>query len=166
MNKLIIQKQRIALLFLTIVTLSLSACKVQLISAYDANIHTQITTATTNIDSFYTQMLATTTAGNPNRAYTNFASAYAAIEVQLRSLYNINCTRAKNAQQDTICKLTLNQWIKYEAMHKGANGNGTLQDFQITLNRDFMLAKMQAMEVSERVKTLGASQTSTNTTNP
>ncbi|WP_448701565.1 hypothetical protein ACFGVR_05075 [Mucilaginibacter sp. AW1-3] len=163
MNKLIIQKRRIVLLLLTAFTLSITACKVQLISAYDSTIHTQITTTTTNIDSFYTQMLATTTAGNPNRAYTNFASAYAAIEVQLRSLYNINCTRAKNAQQDTICKLTLNQWIKYEAMHKTA---GTLQDFQITLNRDFMLSKMQAMEVSERVKTLGASQTSTTTTNP
>lgn len=162
MNRLIIQKRKIALLLLTIVTLSFSACKVQLISAYDANIHTQIQTTTTNIDSFYTQMLATTSAGNPNRAYTNFASAYAAIEVQLRTLYNINCTRPKNAQQDTICKLTLNQWIKYEAMHKGT-GNGTLQDFQITLNRDFMLAKMQAMEVSERAKTLGTNQA--NTTN-
>ena len=162
MNKLIIQKRKVALLLLTVFVLSLGACKVQLISAYDANIHTQILTTTTNIDSFYTQMLATTTAGNPNRAYANFASAYAAIEVQLRTLYNINCTRAKNAQQDTICKLTLNQWIKYEAMHKGT-GNGTLQDFQITLNRDFMLAKMQAMEVSERAKTLGTSQA--NTTN-
>ncbi len=48
-------------------------------------------------------------------------------------------------------------------MHKGT-GNGTLQDFQITLNRDFMLAKMQAMEVSERAKTLGTNQA--NTTNP
>lgn len=163
MSKLILQKNRIAWLLLTVLGISFSACKVQLISAYDANIHTQITTTTTNIDSFYTQMLATTTANNPNRAYTNFASAYATIEVQLRTLYNINCTRAKNAQQDTICKLTLNQWIKYEAMHKGT-GNGTLLDFQITLNRDFMLAKMQAMEVSERAKTLGTNQAST--TNP
>ena len=163
MNKLIIQKRKIALLLLTIVTLSFSACKVQLISAYDANIHTQILTTTTNIDSFYTQMLATTKADSASRAYTNFASAYAAIEVQLRSLYNLNCTRAKNAQQDTICKLTLAQWVKYEAMHKG-KGNGTLLDFQITLNRDFMLAKMQAMEVSERAKTLGTNQA--NTANP
>jgi len=161
MNKLILQKRKAAFLLLTIVTLSFAACKVQLISAYDANIHTQITTTTTNIDSFYTQMLATTSSRDSSRAYAKFASAYADIEVQLRTLYNINSTRAKNAQQDTICKLTLSQWIKYEAMHKT---NGTLKDFQITLNRDFMLAKMQAMEVSERAKTLGVSQAST--TNP
>ena len=166
MHKLIQQKRRIAVLLLTVIALSFSACKVQLISAYDDAIHTQITTASKDIDTFYTQMLATTTQGSTARQYSNYASAYATIEVELRQLYTINSTRAKNAQQDTICKLTLNQWLKYEAMHKGT-GNGTLMDFQITLNRDFMLAKMQAMEVSERVKMLGASQTANtnNTTN-
>jgi hypothetical protein len=158
MNKLIAQKRKITLLLLTVISLSFSACKVQLISAYDDAIHTQITSAAKDIDTFYTLMLATTTQGSTARQYTNYAANYANIEVELRQLYTINSTRAKNAQQDTICKLTLNQWLKYENMHKT---NGTLRDFEITLNRDFMLAKMQAMEVSERVKALGTSQAST-----
>ncbi|OCX50483.1 hypothetical protein BEL04_22135 [Mucilaginibacter sp. PPCGB 2223] len=162
MNKIILRRSRIAVLLLSVFTLSFAGCKVQLISAYDDAIHTQITTASKDIDTFYTQMLATTTQGSAARQYSNFAANYATIEVELRQLYNINSTRAKNAQQDTICSLTLKQWLKYEAMHKGT-GNGTLMDFQITLNRDFMLAKMQAMEVSERVKMLGASQASSST---
>ena len=161
MNKLILQKHRVTALLLIVIVLSFSACRVQLISAYDDAIHTQITTASKDIDTFYTQMLATTMQGSTARQYTNYAASYANIEVELRQLYTINSTRAKNAQQDTICKLALNQWLKYEAMHKTAN---TLMDFQITLNRDFMLAKMQAMEVSERVKMLGASQVAGNST--
>lgn len=158
MNKIAAKSKAIGYLLLLITTLAAGACKLQLVSAYDDAIHTQITKATTDIDSFYTVMIASSLPGSDARSYSNYAVSYANIEVELRSLYLINGTRAHNAKQDTICKIVLNQWIKYENMHKT---NGKLNDFQIKINRDFMLAQMQALEVSERMKTLGVNQTNT-----
>jgi len=163
MSKLIIQKRKIALLLLAVITLSVAACKVQLVSAYDDAIHTQIVTASKDIDTFYTQMLATTTQGSTARQYSNYAASYATIEVELRQLQTINNTRAKNTQQTGICKAALDQWIQYEDTHKT---EGMLNDVEIKINRGIMLGQMQAMEVSERVKTLGESKTNTATTNP
>jgi hypothetical protein len=163
MNQITLRSRKVGYLLLFVFSLSVCACKLQLVSAYDDKIHTQITTATTDIDSFYTLMIATSAPGSTGRSFSNYAVGYANIEVELRSLYNINSTRSKNAKQDSICKIALNQWIKYEDMHKTAD---KLNDVQIKINRGIMLAQMQAMEISERVKTLGESQTNTTPTNP
>ena len=162
MNKTILSGRKAVYVSLLVLCISVCACKVQLVSAYDDKIHTQITTTTTDIDSFYTVMIASSAPGSAARSYTNYSIGYANIEVELRTLYNINFTRAKNARQDSICKIALNQWIKYEDMHKTSD---KLNDVQIKINRGIMLAQMQAMEIAERVKTLGESQTNT-TTNP
>jgi len=160
MNLTTLRSRRAGYLLLFVFSISICACKLQLVSAYDDKIHTQITTATTDIDSFYTLMLATTASGSSARKYSNYAANYANIEVELRSLSMLNSTRPKNGKQDTICKNALNQWIKYEGIHKTKDN---LNDLEIKINRDFMLGQMQALEISERVKMLGASQT--NTTN-
>lgn len=137
--------------FASLVLLPLVSCKVKLIADYDRHIHEQILTVTKDADLFYTRMLETKT-DSTERGYNQFIDQYVEIEVELRSLKNINLTRSNNSNQDTISANVLNQWIKYKEQHKAEN---TLSNAKIILNREFMLAQLRALEVSERAKQLG-----------
>ncbi len=154
-----LKRYRAVYLLLTLISLSVLSCRVQLISAYDQHIHDQILSTSKEIDQFYTSMLETTAPNTDARKYMNFVNNYVNMEVELRSLLNINSTRSKNGPQDTICKITLNQWLKYKNQHKQKD---MLNDFEIKLNRDYMLAQMNAMELAERAKVLGENQANQN----
>ena len=127
----------------------MSACRVSLIPAYDAQIAEQIDATSKTVDKLYLTMLETTVAADSGRSYAKFANQYVAVEVELNSLLTKNKLRPLNKNSLKIIENTLELWQKYKGEHKADN---TLSDGIIKLNRKTFNDLFFAMQVAEKEK--------------
>lgn len=138
-----------ALLFLVLLTASISGCKVTLLPNYNEDISNQIETTLKTVDKFYLTMLETTKNQAGQRSYANFINSYIDIEVELQSLLDKNKVRPLNKNSIAICENTLKQFQKYKDKHKADN---KISDENIILNRLYMHDQLMLMQMGEAFK--------------
>lgn len=135
------------------VALFFTACRVQFVPNYEADLSRQIETIAKTVDHFYLAMLEKAMVTNKDRTYEKFSDGYIDIEVELNSLYNKNKVRPLNQNSTRIAEIALQIWTKYKAEHKEDN---TISDGIIKLNRKYMNDLFYAMRVAEEAKRIAS----------
>ncbi len=142
-----------SILLFSISLLTITACKVTFVPAYDAQITQQIDQTAKAVDKFYLFMLETTASDTIGRSFTKFSEQYINVEVEMNSLLNKNKIRPLNENSTRICEINLQLWQKYKEEHKRKN---TLSDGVIKLNRKTFNDLFYAMQVAEEGKNIRA----------
>lgn len=140
------QKIKKLVLFVFIISVLATSCKVSLVAAYDSMVAEKIEEVNKEIDKFYLVMLETTLNEDDERIYDKYAEQYIDIQLDLKSLLQKNKRRDKNDETIKINQRIYDKWIEYKEIHKSQN---ELDDADIEanmMNMDNMLNTMLAAE--------------------
>lgn len=149
MNVTFYKLKKLPILFIALVVLFSSSCRVQLLPDYSAELSKQVDNTAKMVDEFYISMREKSKVLANQRAYNNYVDQYVEIEVELNSLLIKNRVRPLNQNTVRICEIALQLWNKYRDEHKKDN---TLSDGLIRLNQKSMSDFFYAMQVAEQAK--------------
>lgn len=126
--------------------LLLTGCTPKWVADYDARMLEAILATAKQVDGFYGNLLI---APEDTRPFDQFAEAYVAIEVELRSLVTRNEIRPLNSESTRIATTALEQWQQYLSRHREKDGYATRV---AELHRKNMQRLLTAMAKAEQAR--------------